>query len=206
MISIIDYGMGNLYSVKNALNYVGLNSEITSDTRKIELSDAIILPGVGAFPDAMTMLTRHKLDELLIKQADIKPILGICLGFQMLFTKSYEGGQTAGLGLMDGTVDLIKPVNKPGIWRYKVPHIGWNELVITKQTPLTKGIHSGEAVYFVHSYMVSTTAENTAAYCEHGTKITAIAQKGNVYGAQFHPEKSGEIGLTMIKNFGEISK
>ncbi|MEG1996094.1 MAG: imidazole glycerol phosphate synthase subunit HisH [Oscillospiraceae bacterium] len=199
MIAIIDYGAGNLFSVKNALDFIGVKSVITGDKKEIEMAQSLILPGVGAFPDAMKMLKHEQLDDVIKKQAKIKPILGICLGMQMLFEKSFEFSQTEGLGLIDGYIDLIKT-------SYKIPHIGWNELEVDKTSPLLDKESKNSYVYFVHSFMAYTAKENVLAFCDYGIKIPALVCKGNIYGAQFHPEKSGEVGLEMLKKFGGLTQ
>jgi len=196
IISIIDYGAGNLQSVSNALDYLGINNIITSDKAEIEKSGAVILPGVGAFPDAMDSLIASGLIDTIKEQTKIKPFLGICLGMQMLFTKGMEITERDGLNLIPGTVELIKT-------ELKLPQIGWNSLNILKETPLTKGISSGEYVYFVHSfYAKCSNRENLYAATDYGTEVAAIVGDGYIYGCQFHPEKSGEVGLTILKNFG----
>ncbi len=194
MIAIIDYGAGNLFSVKNALDYLGQQNIFTKDPQVIREADKLILPGVGAFPDAMEKLNACGLVEVIREQAVQKPLLGICLGMQMLFEESEEFGVTKGLGLLPGRVVPIKT-------EYKIPHMGWNELVIPKGSLLLKGVSQGDCVYFVHSFAADTPKENISAYCEYGTVIPALVEKGKVYGAQFHPEKSGRVGLRILKNF-----
>ncbi len=203
MIAILDYGAGNLFSVKNALNYIGESSIITSDVKEIERADALILPGVGAFPDAMKKLHDCGMVSAIKQAVEKKPLLGICLGMQALFETGMEFSKTQGLGLIPGTVDLIR---FPQGQTKKLPHIGWNQLEIRQPSELLKGLRDGDCVYFVHSYMAYTDAQYIAAECEYGTQITAFVQNGNVYGAQFHPEKSGEVGLEILKNFGGLVK
>ena len=201
MISIIDYGAGNIFSVKNALDYLGLENKLTNDKNEIESSDAIILPGVGAFPSAMKMLESTGLVSTLKEQSSKKPFLGICLGMQMLFEKGYEFEETDGLGLINGKVDKI---TAPG---YIIPHMGWNRLEKLNGCPLLNNLTDDEYVYFVHSYQVFCDDKNISAYCEYPEKIPALVFDGNyVYGAQFHPEKSGKTGLQMLKNFGGLIK
>lgn len=201
MIAIIDYGAGNLSSVKNALDYIGEKSIITKDKKEIELADSYILPGVGAFPFAMQKLNDTGLVDVLKQQVKTKSLLGICLGMQMLLDESFEFEQTKGLSLISGKVDKIPVKN------LKIPHMGWNELnIVKKDNPLMKNISNGDSVYFVHSFMAYPTDDDLVAYCEYGEKIPAFISKGNVYGAQFHPEKSGEVGLEILKNFGGLSK
>lgn len=203
MIAILDYGAGNLFSVKNALNYIGESSIITSDVKEIERADALILPGVGAFPDAMKKLHDCGMVSAIKQAVEKKPLLGICLGMQALFETGMEFSKTQGLGLIPGTVDLIR---FPQGQTKKLPHIGWNQLEIRQPSELLKGLRDGDCVYFVHSYMAYTDFQYIAAECEYGAQITAFVQNRNVYGAQFHPEKSGEVGLEILKNFGGLVK
>ena len=203
MIAIIDYGAGNLFSVKNALDYLGEPNIISADSDTIKHADALILPGVGAFPDAMSRLNRSGLVDVLKNEIKKKPLLGICLGMQALFEEGYEFAKTRGLELIPGKVDLIR---FPEEEHYKLPHIGWNQLNILKPSPLLTGLKSGDCVYFVHSYMAYTSSEYIAATCDYGTEVTAFVEHGNVYGAQFHPEKSGEVGLEILRNFGGLVK
>ncbi|MDP2841547.1 MAG: imidazole glycerol phosphate synthase subunit HisH [Candidatus Methanoperedens sp.] len=195
---IIDYGLGNLRSIEKALQYVGAEVEISNDSSAIDSADALILPGVGAFRDAMmhfSTLTR------VVKDAvnDGKPLLGICLGMQMLASESEEGGIYSGIDIIPGRVVRF-PASE-----LKVPHMGWNSLIIRKEIPLLKGIKNGSFVYFVHSYYVDTVAKHQAALCDYGLEFPAVItnEAGNVVGTQFHPEKSGTIGLKMLKNFVE---
>lgn len=197
MIAIIDYGAGNLFSVKNALDYLGKKSVITDDKEQIKKADAIILPGVGAFPDAMKKLKEKDMIDTLKNAAFKKPFLGICLGMQVLFEKGYEFEETDGLGLIPGYVDKIKT-------NLKIPHMGYNQLELNQKSELLEGIEEKDCVYFVHSYMAYTDCENVAAYCDYNVKIPALVQNKNVYGAQFHPEKSGSVGLRILKNFAEL--
>lgn len=199
MIAIIDYGAGNIFSVKNALDYLKLESILTSDKKEIENADAIILPGVGAFPSAMKMLDKSGLTDTLKAEAEKKPFLGICLGMQMLFSKSYEFEECDGLGFIEGKVDKI---NAPDLI---IPHMGWNKLEILNECPLLEGLPEDSYVYFVHSYQAYCDDKNISAYCEYGGKVPALVYNGkNVYGAQFHPEKSGETGLQILRNFGKL--
>ncbi len=198
MIAIIDYGAGNLFSVKNALDYLGLENIVTKDPKDLEKADKLLLPGVGAFPDAMRMLGETGLIEVIKQQAKKKPLLGICLGMQMLFEKGYEFGETDGLGLIKGSVKFMELEN------LAVPHMGWNSLEFNEKSPLLAKCNNGDYVYFVHSYAAECPAENVAAYCDYGMKVPALVQNGNVYGAQFHPEKSGETGLNILKCFAEL--
>lgn len=199
MITIIDYGAGNLFSVQNALNYLGVENRISSIAEDIISADKLILPGVGAFPDAMKMLDEAGLTDLIKEQAQLKPLMGICLGMQMLFDKSYEFGETEGLGLIPGTVELMHPADD-----LVIPHIGWNALEKNEPCALLDGVNEGDYVYFVHSFAAVTDSKNVAAYCDYGMKVPALVTSGKVYGCQFHPEKSGKTGLTILKNFCEI--
>lgn len=200
MIAIIDYGAGNIFSVKNALDYIGLPAMLTDKKSDIENADAIILPGVGAFPSAMNMLAQKDLIDTIRVQAKHKPFLGICLGMQLIFEKGYEFEECEGLGLIPGYVDKIVA---PGLI---IPHMGWNKLEIQNECPLLHGTGDEAYVYFVHSFMAYCHNDNLAAYCEYGGKVPALVFEGNVYGAQFHPEKSGSTGLQILKNFGGLIK
>ena len=209
MIAVIDYGVGNLFSLLSSLNYVGLHTKLTNDIEEIKNANGIILPGGGAFRDAIGNLEKYGLKETLISEAKKgKPFLGICLGMQMLFEKSYEYGEYEGLGLINGTVEEIKkyiPENSD----LKIPHMGWNSLIINerfKDDKILKDIDNNEYVYYVHSYFAKTDMKNIVAYSEYGTKISGIVKNENVYGMQFHPEKSGDTGLKLLKNWGELIK
>ena len=209
MIAVIDYGVGNLFSLLSSLNYVGLHTKLTNDIEEIKNANGIILPGVGAFRDAIGNLEKYGLKETLISEAKKgKPFLGICLGMQMLFEKSYEYGEYEGLGLINGTVEEIKkyiPENSD----LKIPHMGWNSLIINdsfKDDKILKDVNDNEYVYYVHSYFAKTDMKNIVAYSEYGTKIPGIVKNENVYGMQFHPEKSGDTGLKLLKNWGELIK
>ena len=198
MIAIIDYGVGNLFSLSCSLEHLGLECVITNDREIIKKSDKIILPGVGAFADARELLRKDGLDEFLIEQAkNGKPFLGICLGMQLLFDKSFEYGEHEGLGLIKGE---IRPIPTS----LKVPHIGWNCLNFKKDDPLLKYIKNGDYVYYVHSYCAMDCDESLIATSEYGVEVTGIARCANVCGTQFHPEKSGEVGLNILKAFGEM--
>ena len=198
MIAIVDYGAGNLFSVQNALAYLNITCCTTDDPAVLEICDGVILPGVGAFPEAMRRLYASGLVSIICEQAQKKPLLGICLGMQMLFERSYEFEETQGLGLIPGQVRLI---NSGGL---KIPHMGWNDLTVLHPCALTEHSKNGEYVYFVHSYCVHTPDENVSCYTEYGERIPALVHRGFVYGAQFHPEKSGEVGLAMLKNFARL--
>ena len=211
MIAVIDYGVGNLFSLLSSLNYVGLDTKLTNNIEEIKKAEGIILPGVGAFRDAVTNLEKYALKDLLINEAKSgKPFLGICLGMQMLFDRSYEYGEYEGLGLISGTIEEIKKF-LPADSTLKIPHMGWNKLKINdkfKNDRILENINvdSEEYVYYVHSYFARTDMENIIAYSEYGTNISGIVKNGNVYGMQFHPEKSGETGLNLLKAFGEMIK
>lgn len=200
MIAIVDYGAGNIFSVKNAMDYLGLPAELTSKADDIRNADGIILPGVGAFPWAMNMLTKSGLVEVIKEEAVKKPFLGICLGMQLIFSKGYEFEETDGLGLIDGQVRLMTPEG------LSIPHIGWNKLEKNRECALLNGLGDDEYVYFVHSYAAKCADEDVAAYCEYGNRVTALVNRGTVYGAQFHPEKSGKTGLKILSNFAELIK
>lgn len=206
MIVIIDYGMGNLSSVKNALNFLGLESKISSDEEDIRNAKGLILPGVGAFPDAMDTIERLSLDKIIKEEvAKNKPLLGICLGMQLLFENGFEGLERKGLGLLKGSIVKMKNDKKNNI---KIPHIGWNNLIYNKKDELFNSIEEGKFVYYVHSYFVQGYNDNDLiAYSEYGeNKIPGVVRCENVMGAQFHPEKSGTVGLNILKNFGELIK
>ena len=209
MIAVIDYGVGNLFSLLSSLNYVGLHTKLTNDIEEIKNANGIILPGVGAFRDAIGNLEIYGLKETLINEAkNGKPFLGICLGMQMLFEKSYEYGEYEGLGLINGTVEEIKKYVSENS-DLKIPHMGWNSLIINerfKDDKILKDIDNNEYVYYVHSYFAKTDTKNIVTYSEYGTKIPGIVKNENVYGMQFHPEKSGDTGLKLLKNWGELIK
>ncbi len=199
MIAIIDYGAGNIFSVKNALDYLGLESELVSDKESIKAADALILPGVGAFPAAMNMLNETGLIDTIKEEAAKKPFLGICLGMQMLFEKGYEFEECDGLGLIKGSVRYM---DEPDLI---IPHMGWNKLEKLNDCKLLEGLGDDEYVYFVHSYKAECADENISAYSEYGGRVPALVYDGKfVYGAQFHPEKSGSTGLAILRNFGEL--
>lgn len=199
MISIVDYGAGNIFSVKNALDFLGIENKLTADAKDLENADRIILPGVGAFPWAMKKLNESGLVPTIKEQAKVKPFLGICLGMQLIFDKGYEFEETDGLGLIKGSVEKIEREE------LSVPHMGWNSLIYNKECPILKSIPEGEYVYFVHSYAAKCDDDSVAAYCDYGGKVTALVYDGKyVIGTQFHPEKSGKAGLKMLKNFSEL--
>lgn len=203
MIVIVDYGVGNLFSLVSSFKKIGVNAIISGDKTIIENADKIILPGVGAFQDASEKLFSSGLSKILIKQAKSgKPLLGICLGMQLLFEKSFEYGEHKGLGLIKGVVRPIADVIPKD---YKIPHIGWNSLSFNeKKNKIFKYLHEGDYVYFVHSYFGADCLESVIATTEYGVPLTAAVAAGNVYGCQFHPEKSGEVGLKILKAFSEL--
>ncbi|ETI88697.1 imidazole glycerol phosphate synthase subunit HisH [Clostridium butyricum] len=206
MIVIIDYGMGNLKSVRNALNYLGIENKISDDYDEIRKADALILPGVGAFPDAMDTIEKLGLDKVIKEETEKgKYLLGICLGMQLLFEKGYEGLERTGLGLIKGNIVKMKDDREKNV---KIPHIGWNNLKYNRKDILFKNIDEGKYVYYVHSYFAqSYNNEDLVAYSEYGeNKIPGIIRRNNIIGAQFHPEKSGTVGLDILKNFGELIK
>lgn len=205
MIAIIDYGVGNLFSLKSSFAFIDKEAVVTGDPEVIEKCDRIILPGVGAFSDAAKKLKESGLGDVVKEQAAKgKPVLGICLGMQLLFEKSYEYGEHEGLGLIKGNV---RPIDDVVGKELKIPHIGWNALIFPKdkeKSPLYKYTDEGDFVYFVHSYYAADCDESITAVSEYGAMITASVQNGNIYGAQFHPEKSGNVGLGILKAFCEI--
>ena len=201
MIAVIDYGVGNLFSLCSSLRRIGASVEVTSDPDVIRKADKLILPGVGAFADAAKKLRDSGLDKVIKEQArEGKEIMGICLGMQMLFEKSYEFGEYEGLGLLKGSVIPMEGTIPKDL---KIPHIGWNELHFARESKLLRYIKEGDWVYFVHSFYVDPAAESVVATAEYGKEVTAAVQKGNVMGCQFHPEKSGEVGLNILRAFCE---
>lgn len=201
MIAIIDYGVGNLFSLRSSLNKIGADTVVTADPAVIAKADKLILPGVGAFADAAKKLRDSGLDKVIKAEAAAgKPIMGICLGMQMLFEKSYEYGEHEGLGLLKGAVVPMEgsiPAN------LKIPHIGWNALKFQKDSKLFKYIQEGDCVYFVHSFYASGCEDSLLATAEYGKDLTAVVAKDNVMGCQFHPEKSGDVGLNILRAFCE---
>ena len=199
MIGIIDYGAGNLFSVKNALDFLQVENTIVASPEELKQTDGIILPGVGAFRDAMTMLKESGFAEELKKEAKAgKPLLGICLGMQMLFEVGHEFGDTEGLGLIPGCVQLI---DGGGL---KIPHVGWNDLTVLNPCRLSQDITDGDYVYFVHSYRAQTEDRYLSCYTTYNERIPGLVFKDNIYGAQFHPEKSGQVGMKILKNFAKV--
>lgn len=202
MIAIVDYGVGNLFSLRCSLESLGLKAEVSSVPDVIRNADRVILPGVGAFGDAADKLRETGLDRVVIEQAEAgKPLLGICLGMQLLFDKSYEFGEHAGLGLLHGQVIPMQGTIPAGL---KIPQMGWNALLVKRSHPLLKNVREGDCVYFVHSYYASDCEDSLVATAEYGIELTAVAANGNVMGCQFHPEKSGKVGLGILSAFAEI--
>ncbi len=205
MIAIIDYGVGNIFSLCSSFGAIGAEAVLTGDVDVVRAADKLILPGVGAFGDAAAKLRECGLwDVVQAEAAGGKPLLGICLGMQLLFDESHEYGVHQGLGLIPGKVVPIAPVVPVGT---KIPHIGWNGLHFPKDkpiSPLFAGLEEGECVYFVHSYYADGCAPDTIATTEYHAELTAAVSKGNVYGTQFHPEKSGDVGLRILKNFAAL--
>ena len=203
MIAIVDYGVGNLFSLSSSLKALGLEAEITRDADKLRSADRIILPGVGAFGDARAKLDDTGLVPVLLEEAERKPFLGICLGMQLLFDRSFEYGQHPGLGLVPGqVVDLHDDLEDKTL---NVPHMGWNSLQIVKDDPLFKYFSDGEYVYYVHSFYARDCAASTLGTSRYGNvAVTGAVRNGNVWGTQFHPEKSGDAGLRLLKAFAEL--
>lgn len=198
MIAIIDYGMGNLRSVQKAFEFLGFEAVVTDDTEVMERADKLVLPGVGAFSDAIDTIRAKGFDKVIYRAVEQnKPFLGICLGMQMIFDKSYEYGEYKGLGLIKGEIKLL-PDN------VKKPHIGWNDLNIKMRSPLFDGLPEKPYVYFVHSYYLETDAPVVSATTYYGKEIQVAVQKDNIFALQFHPEKSGDVGLQILKNFGGL--
>ena len=201
MIAIIDYGVGNLFSLKSSFASIGVDAVVTQDRETIEKSEKIILPGVGAFGDAIAKLNETTMAEVVKSEASKgKPIMGICLGMQLLFDKSYEYGEHEGLGLLKGSV---VPMEGAIPEKLKIPHIGWNALHFAKPSGLFKYINENDCVYFVHSYFATDCDESVIATTEYGREMTAAVELGNIKGCQFHPEKSGKVGLAILKAFCE---
>ncbi len=203
MIALVDYGVGNLFSLKSSFAAIGAEATVTADPQVLRASERILLPGVGAFGDAADKLRATGLDAVVAEEARRgKPLLGICLGMQLLFDRSLEYGEHAGLGLIPGEIRPIAEVIPAG---YKIPHIGWNALCFGAQkSPLLKYLHDGDFVYFVHSFHAARCDEHVIATAEYGAPLTAAVARDNVFGCQFHPEKSGAVGLNILKAFCEV--
>ena len=202
MIAIVDYGVGNLFSLRSSLRAIGQDAVVTAKSDEIAAADRVILPGVGAFGDAAEKLRSAGLDSTVKEIAAAgKPLMGICLGMQLLFDDSFEFGHHKGLGLIPGS---IRPIQDVIPAEYKVPHMGWNSLIFKVQDdPLFRRIHDGDFVYFVHSFYAADCADSTVATAEYGAELTAAVRRGNVCGCQFHPEKSGAVGLEILRAFCE---
>lgn len=203
MIAIVDYGVGNLFSLSSSLRALGLDTEVTRDAGRLRAADRIILPGVGAFGDARAKLDATGLVPVLREEAEKKPLLGICLGMQLLFDRSFEYGEHPGLGLVPGqVVDLHDALDDKTL---KVPHMGWNSLRVRGDDPLFKYFNDGEYVYYVHSFYAQGCERSTLGTSRYGNvDVTGVVRNGNVYGTQFHPEKSGDAGLRLLKAFAEL--
>lgn len=202
MIAIVDYGVGNLFSLKSSFAMIGADARVSADAGEIGRADKIILPGVGAFADAARKLRESGLADVVASCAERgTPLLGICLGMQLLFEKSYEFGVHEGLGLLPGKVVAMRDVIPAEL---KVPQIGWNALHIHRRHPLLKNTNEGDYVYFVHSYYAADCGDSLLATTEYGAELTAAVARGNVMGCQFHPEKSGEVGLRILRAFSEL--
>ena len=204
MIAVIDYGVGNLFSLCSSLERIGAQAQVTSDPDVIRRANKLLLPGVGAFADAAKKLQESGLDQVILEQAAKgKQIMGICLGMQLLFEKSYEFGEHTGLGLLKGSV---VPMEGTIPAQLKIPHIGWNALHICRESKLLRYIHNHDCVYFVHSFYADNCADSVIATAEYGKELTAMVQKDNIMGCQFHPEKSGDVGLNILRAFCETEE
>lgn len=205
MIAIVDYGVGNIFSLHSSFRHIGVDARLTADPAEIAAAEKIILPGVGAFGDAAEKLRTTGLGDVVLEETGKgKPLLGICLGMQLLFEKSYEYGEHGGLGLIPGNIVSMEPVVPKG---YKVPHIGWNGLHFPKdkpKSPIFRDVEEGEFVYFVHTYYGTDCDSSVIATAEYGPELTAAVSAGNVYGVQFHPEKSGKTGMKILKAFCDM--
>ena len=203
MIAIVDYGVGNLFSLRSSLQALGQPAEVTGDAAAIRVADRVILPGVGAFGDAADKLRATGLDRVVCEAAkEGKPLLGICLGMQLLFEKGFEFGEHEGLGLLKGNIIPMQGTIPEGL---KIPQMGWNALIRKREHPLLRDVQKGDCVYFVHSFYASDCEDSLVATCDYGKEITALAAKDNVMGCQFHPEKSGPVGLSILNAFCEVS-
>jgi glutamine amidotransferase len=203
MIAVVDYGVGNLFSLMSSLRFLGLDCIVTNKKEDLLRAEKIILPGVGAFGDAIAKLKESDLADTITRLASDKPLLGICLGMQLLFDKSFEYGENKGLGLIPGlVVPLVADVTPP----LKVPHMGWNKLIIVRDDPIFKYFNNGEWVYYVHSYYAKNCSDSILAFSEYGIMVTGLVRSdsGLIYGMQFHPEKSGSAGLRLLQAFSEI--
>lgn len=205
MIAVVDYGMGNIQSVANALECAGVEVLVTSTAADLATAEAIIVPGVGAFAEGMANLDRLGLRATLDQQVleRKKPFLGICLGMQFLADLSCEGGQTRGFGWIPGRVERLEPEDRQ---RFKVPHMGWNDLVLTRPDPLLEGLGDQPVFYFVHGYHFQARPEYVTAVCQHGQQVVVAVRRDNIFGVQFHPEKSQGMGLKLLENFCRLAK
>ncbi len=202
MVAIIDYGVGNLFSLRSSFAAIGEEAEVTGDAARIAQADRVILPGVGAFADAYAKLCESGMDEAVRRAVKSgKPVMGICLGMQLLFERSYEYGEHPGLGLLEGEVVGMEGRLPGGL---AIPHIGWNALRIKRPGGVLKYVEEGDCVYFVHSYYAENCAASLTATAEYGLELTAAVQRENLYGCQFHPEKSGKVGLGILRAFCEL--
>ena len=203
MTAVLDYGVGNLFSLQSSLRVLGLETEVTGQAEKLRAADRIILPGVGAFGDARAKLDETGLVPVLLEEAERKPLLGICLGMQLLFDQSFEYGEHPGLGLIPGDLAELREdlVDKT----LKIPHMGWNCLETAKEDPLFRYFQNGEYVYYVHSFYARNCRESTLGVSQYGNlAVTGVVRRGNVWGTQFHPEKSGDAGLRLLRAFAEL--
>ena len=203
MTAVLDYGVGNLFSLQSSLRVLGLETEVTGQAEKLRAADRIILPGVGAFGDARAKLDETGLVPVLLEEAERKPLLGICLGMQLLFDRSFEYGEHPGLGLIPGDVAELREdlVDKT----LKIPHMGWNRLETAKEDPLFRYFQNGEYVYYVHRFYARNCRESTLGASRYGNvAVTGAVRRGNVWGTQFHPEKSGDAGLRLLRAFAEL--
>ena len=203
MTAVLDYGVGNLFSLQSSLRVLGLETEVTGQAEKLRAADRIIHPGVGAFGDARAKLDETGLVPVLLEEAERKPLLGICLGMQLLFDRSFEYGEHPGLGLIPGDVAELREdlVDKT----LKIPHMGWNRLETAKEDPLFRYFQNGEYVYYVHSFYARNCRESTLGVSQYGNlAVTGVVRRGNVWGTQFHPEKSGDAGLRLLRAFAEL--
>ena len=203
MTAVLDYGVGNLFSLQSSLRVLGLETEVTGQAEKLRAADRIILPGVGAFGDARAKLDETGLVPVLLEEAERKPLLGICLGMQLLFDRSFEYGEHPGLGLIPGDVAELREdlVDKT----LKIPHMGWNRLETAKEDPLFRYFQNGEYVYYVHSFYARNCRESTLGVSQYGNlAVTGVVRRENVWGTQFHPEKSGDAGLRLLRAFAEL--
>ncbi len=201
MTGIVDYGCGNLFSLKSAFARLGVTTVVSGDARELGRCDRIVLPGVGAFGDAAQKLKASGLDKAIVRMSKHIPLLGVCLGMQLLFEKSCEYGEHAGLGLLGGSVAPLSDHVSSG---YKIPQMGWNALDVKRDNRLLNGVKSGDSVYFVHSYHAVDCADSVIATTDYCGDVTAAVELGNVFGTQFHPEKSGDVGLAVLKAFTEL--